>query len=59
MWREEVDENGFRLGQGVEHPKFGPGVVLAFEGNGPQARVQVKFKEHGVKWLVLAYANLV
>ena len=58
-WREENEDCGFRLGQRVEHPKFGLGVVLAFEGNGPQARVQVKFGgAHGVKWLVLAYANL-
>ncbi len=30
----------------------------AVEGNGAHTRVQVKFSEHGVKWLVLAYANL-
>ncbi|MFZ4077316.1 MAG: DNA helicase II [Legionellaceae bacterium] len=58
VWREAEDDSGFRLGQHVEHPKFGSGVVLAAEGSGPQARVQVKFSEHGVKWLVLAYANL-
>lgn len=46
------------LGQSVVHAKFGQGVVLAVEGSGAHTRVQVKFKEHGVKWLVLAYANL-
>lgn len=46
------------LGQNVIHPKFGQGVVLAVEGSGAHTRVQVKFVEHGVKWLVLAYANL-
>ncbi|TAL63055.1 MAG: DNA helicase II [Legionella sp.] len=46
------------LGQSVEHPKFGTGVVLAVEGSGAHTRVQIKFQEHGVKWLVLAYANL-
>ena len=46
------------LGQNVTHPKFGYGVVLAIEGNGAHTRVQVKFVDHGVKWLVLAYANL-
>lgn len=46
------------LGQNVVHAKFGHGVVLALEGSGAHARVQVKFAEHGVKWLVLAYANL-
>ncbi len=46
------------LGQRVRHGQFGEGVVLACEGSGPQARVQVSFAEAGTKWLVLAYANL-
>lgn len=49
---------GLPLGKNVNHAKFGQGVVLALEGSGAHTRVQVKFKEHGVKWLVLAYANL-
>ena len=48
---------GLRLGQRVRHPTFGEGVVLDSEGDGPQARVQVNFRE-GSKWLVVAYANL-
>ncbi len=51
-------ESGFRLGQQVSHAKFGPGVVLAVEGQGAHTRVQVKFADQGSKWLVLAYANL-
>ena len=31
---------------------------MNFEGSGPQARVQVQFKQEGSKWLVLAYAKL-
>ncbi|MBA2650272.1 MAG: DNA helicase II [Legionella sp.] len=46
------------LGQSVQHAKFGPGVVLAVEGSGAHTRVQVKFSDQSVKWLVLAYANL-
>ena len=53
-----VEESGFRLGQNVNHPKFGSGIILAVEGGGAHTRVQVKFSEHGSKWLVLAYANL-
>lgn len=49
---------GIRLGQNVVHSKFGEGVVLAVEGSGAHTRVQVKFKQSGLKWLVLAYANL-
>ncbi|HLW75214.1 MAG TPA: DNA helicase II [Gammaproteobacteria bacterium] len=49
---------GLHLGQRVSHPTFGEGVVLDYEGDGPQARVQVNFKAAGSKWLVVAYANL-
>ncbi len=49
---------GFRLGQDVQHAKFGSGVILALEGSGAHTRLQVNFKAHGSKWLVAAYANL-
>ncbi len=49
---------GMRLGSRVLHAKFGEGVVLNYEGQGAQARVQVHFEQAGSKWLVLAYANL-
>ena len=53
------EANGLRLGQRVQHPKFGEGVVLTHEGQGAHARVQVNFEDAGSKWLVVAYANLV
>jgi DNA helicase-2/ATP-dependent DNA helicase PcrA len=49
---------GMRLGCRVRHAMFGDGVVLGVEGQGAQARVQVNFEGAGMKWLVLAYANL-
>ncbi|NWG39258.1 MAG: UvrD-helicase domain-containing protein [Hydrogenophilaceae bacterium] len=49
---------GFSVGQNVTHPKFGTGVILNFEGRGSDARVQVKFREVGVKWLAMDYAKL-
>ncbi len=52
------EQSGIPMGQNVMHAKFGQGIVLAVEGGGAHTRVQVKFSEHGVKWLVLAYANL-
>lgn len=52
-----MSDAGFRLGQRVNHAKFGEGVVMNAEGSGAQARVQVNFQE-GAKWLVLAYAPL-
>ena len=53
-----AEASGFKLGQNVNHAKFGQGVILAVEGDGAHTRVQVKFSAHGTKWLVLAYANL-
>ncbi|OBS09216.1 DNA helicase II [Acidihalobacter prosperus] len=49
---------GLSVGQRVRHAKFGEGVVLDCEGQGPQARVEVNFNVHGSKWLVLSYAKL-
>ncbi len=49
---------GMRLGSRVQHATFGEGVVLGYEGQGAQARVQINFAAAGTKWLVLAYANL-
>ena len=48
---------GFRIGQNVQHVKFGLGVIVAAEG-GAEARVQVNFGTHGMKWLALEYAKL-
>ena len=50
--------NGLRIGQTVMHPKFGQGVIVAAEGSGNDARVQVNFGRDGMKWLALAYARL-
>ena len=51
---------GFHVGQNVRHAKFGAGVILAAEGRGDEARVQVRFGagQAGTKWLALAYAKL-
>ncbi len=53
-----ADTSGWRVGQDVEHAKFGVGVVLNVEGSGVDARVQVKFRKSGSKWLSLEYAKL-
>ncbi len=54
------DNNGLKinLGQRVRHPSFGEGMVMNYEGEGRQARVQINFEEVGSKWLVMEYANL-
>ena len=48
----------WRIGQNVVHPKFGTGVIVGAEGRGAEARVQVNFRNNGLKWLVLEYAKL-
>src|SRR5512139_1913374 len=52
------NDTGFKVGQSVAHAKFGTGIIIDFEGRGPDARVQVKFRDAGTKWLALAYAKL-
>ncbi len=53
-----VTVGGFRIGQQVLHPKFGSGVIVQAEGSGSDARVQVNFRDDGLKWLALEYAKL-
>jgi DNA helicase-2/ATP-dependent DNA helicase PcrA len=55
---EESPALGMKMGSRVRHLKFGDGIVLNFEGNGPQARIQVNFEQQGTKWLMMSYANL-
>ena len=55
----EPEANGqLSVGAGVKHGKFGYGTVLNFEGDGDSARIQIKFKQAGTKWLIASYANL-
>jgi DNA helicase-2/ATP-dependent DNA helicase PcrA len=54
----KVSSHGLRAGQGVFHGKFGEGVIVTIEGSGDDARAQVNFGRHGMKWLALAVAKL-
>jgi DNA helicase-2/ATP-dependent DNA helicase PcrA len=49
---------GWRIGQSVKHSRFGLGIIIDAEGRGSDARVQVNFRDAGVKWLALEYAKL-
>ncbi|MDJ0779254.1 MAG: DNA helicase II [Gammaproteobacteria bacterium] len=51
-------DTGLFVGQRVSHARFGPGIVLNLEGQGPQSRVQVNFESEGSKWLIASMANL-
>ena len=54
----KAPSHGLRSGQGVFHTKFGEGVIITLEGSGEDARAQVNFGRHGMKWLALSVAKL-
>jgi DNA helicase-2/ATP-dependent DNA helicase PcrA len=47
-----------KVGLKVFHAKFGEGKVKMIEGVGDDARGQIDFPRHGVKWLALSVAKL-
>ncbi len=47
-----------KIGSTVTHPKFGQGIVTGYEGNENDLRIQIRFSEHGVKWLAMEFAKL-
>jgi len=48
----------WKIGQQVAHQKFGTGVIVSYEGNASDMRVQVNFGREGLKWLAMEYAKL-
>jgi DNA helicase-2/ATP-dependent DNA helicase PcrA len=54
----KAPSHGLRSGQSVFHTKFGEGVIVTLEGAGEDARAQVNFGRHGMKWLALSVAKL-
>ncbi|HSI53277.1 MAG TPA: UvrD-helicase domain-containing protein [Ramlibacter sp.] len=50
--------HGLNAGMKVFHTKFGEGKVVSIEGQGDDARAQVNFPRHGIKWLALSVAKL-
>ncbi len=59
MHRERAQaDTGLLVGQRVNHARFGDGIVVNLEGQGPQSRVQVNFEDAGSKWLIASMANL-
>ena len=56
--QKTAPSHGLRAGMQVFHNKFGEGTVLGLEGVGDDARAQINFPRHGVKWLALSVAKL-
>ena len=47
-----------RVGDDVEHPSFGEGVIINIEGSGDKAEATIRFRDVGTKHLALAWAPL-
>ncbi len=52
------DMNVFRVGQRVEHNRFGAGRILSLSGVAPEIRAEVEFDVYGRKILLLKYAKM-
>ena len=48
----------YKIGQTVTHAKFGQGLVVNYEGQGGDLRIQINFGKQGMKWLVVSLAKL-
>ncbi|WP_027848223.1 DNA helicase II [Marinospirillum minutulum] len=57
--KESAEAANLRIGQRVEHKKFGIGVILHAEGQGERTRLLINFEGVGEKWLVLGFAPLI
>lgn len=49
---------GLRLGDDVEHPAFGEGVIIDIRGQDDKAEATIRFRDVGTKHLSLAWAPL-
>ena len=51
-------ELGLKVGDDVEHPAFGEGIIVDIRGTGDKAEATIRFRERGTKHLALAWAPL-
>ena len=48
----------YPVGSRVNHPKYGEGTVAAYQGQGTETEIRVRFPQVGEKWFILDYARL-
>ncbi|HDL5699114.1 TPA: DNA helicase II [Mannheimia haemolytica] len=53
-----LNDDTWKMGQKVNHAKFGQGTIINVEGSGEATRLQVAFVGNGIKWLIAKMANL-
>lgn len=63
MPRADLDFEGvpmtqLKVGERVEHNRFGAGTILTLSGTAPDMKAQIRFDEYGEKLLLLKYAKL-
>ena len=54
----QTPHHGLKLGDDIEHPTFGEGVILEIRGEGEKAEATIRFRLVGTKHLSLAWAPL-
>ncbi len=53
-----AEQLGLRIGDDVQHEKFGDGVIVDITGTGDKAEARVRFRDVGEKTLLLSWAPL-
>ena len=54
----QTPHHGLKLGDDVEHPTFGEGVIMEIRGEGEKAEATIRFRLVGTKHLSLSWAPL-
>ncbi|CUR53411.1 DNA helicase II [Serratia symbiotica] len=50
--------NYYKIGQYIQHPTFGKGIIINLIGDGKNIKLQIKFSKNNIKWLVAIYSNI-
>ena len=50
--------SAFRVGQQIEHSRFGYGTILAIEGEFPRLKATISFEGYGQKFIMLDHAKI-
>jgi DNA helicase II / ATP-dependent DNA helicase PcrA len=53
----EDNDTGLKIGQQIQHKKFGSGCIINITGAGPKAQVEIKFDQHGCKCLLASFVK--
>jgi DNA helicase-2/ATP-dependent DNA helicase PcrA len=53
--KESYNGKRYKIGQQIEHQKFGLGTVRKVEGSGEKAKISVQFPRYGMKKIIASY----